>query len=70
MRELKNERSVCHVLLCYGGRPKEETTYSMRVTSQDDPAIEITHSEGIGLNGLCPNESFFLIKGRLLEGEK
>ena len=32
--------------------------------------MEITHFEGIGLNGLCPNESFFLTEGRLLEGEK
>ena len=70
MRELKNERSVCHVLLCYGGRPKEETTSPMWVTSQDDPATKITLSEGMGLNGLYPNESFSLTEGRLLEGEK
>ena len=32
--------------------------------------MEITHSRGIGLNGLCPNESFFLTEGRFLEREK
>ena len=38
--------------LCYGAEAKEETTSSTWVTSQDDPAMEITHSEGMGLNGL------------------
>ena len=70
MRKLKNERSVCHIWLCYGAKVKEETTSSTWVTSQDDLAMEITHSKGMGLNGLCPNESFFLTEGRLLEGEK
>jgi len=32
--------------------------------------MKITRSEGMGLNGLYPNESFSLTEGRLLEGEK
>ena len=53
-----------------GLRPRTKTTSSTWVTSQDDPTMEITHFEGMGLNGLCLNESFFLTKGRLLEREK
>jgi len=60
MKKSKNERSIYRVQLYYGARAKEGTTSSTWVTSQDDPAIEIIHFEGTGLNGLCPNKFFIL----------
>ena len=53
------KRSVCHVQLCYGAKAKEGTTSSMWITSQDNPAIKIIYFEGMGLNGLYPNEVGF-----------
>ena len=51
----KRKGLVCCAWLSYGVKTKEETTSSMRVTSQGDPATEITHFERMGLNGLCSN---------------
>ena len=63
-----NKRSVCHVWLCYGAKAKEETTSSTWVTSQNDPAMEITHSDGMSLNGFRP--TFSLTESKLLDGGK
>ena len=53
------KRSVCRVQLCYGAKAKEGTTSSMWITSQDNPAIKIIYFEGMGPNGLYPNEVGF-----------
>ena len=50
----KKEWLVCRAQLHYGTKTKEGTTFSMWITSQEGPAVKITHFEKIGLNGLCP----------------
>ena len=53
-----------------GVGPRRKTISSMWVTSQDDPAMKITHSEGISLNGLCRNESFSPNRGYTFKGRE
>ena len=61
---------ICCVQLYYKVEAKDGTISLTRITSQDNPAIEIIHFGRTGLNGLCPNKFFILNRGRLLEGEK
>ena len=42
----------------------------MWITSQDNPTIEIIHSEETSLNGLCPIEFFILNRGQAFRGRE
>ena len=61
---------ICCVQLYYKVEAKDGTISLTRITSQENPAVEIIHFGRTGLNGLCPNKFFILNRGRLLEGEK
>ena len=66
----RNEMSVCRVQQYHGAEAKEGTISSTRITSQDNPAVEIIHFMGTNLNGLCPNEFFILNKGQAFGGRE
>ena len=63
MIKSRNERSVCRVQLYYGTKAKEGTISSTRMTSQDNPVVEIIHFERTSLNGLCLIKFFILNRG-------
>ena len=55
--EIKSNKLVCRVQLCYRTKAKKGTTSSTWITLF---AAEIIHFMGTSLNGLCPNKSFII----------
>ena len=70
--EIKRKMLVCRVQLCYKVNTKGGggTTSSTWITSQENPALEITHFKGTDLNGLCPNKFFILHRGYAFRGRE
>ena len=54
--------SLLHAIILQA-KAKEGATSLTWVISQEDHVVEITHFEGTGLNGLCPNKFFIPNKG-------